>query len=65
MDETLDTRHTTMSEIFIGCCEMETGSWACGSAGTLVGTHVRPYADDDHTEYRYVCLDCAATYKAE
>lgn len=54
----------TTSEVFIGVCEMETSSWACGNCETLVGTHVRPDEDTDHTEYRYVCVPCAKKYGA-
>ena len=51
------------SEIFIGCCEMETMTWACGTSATLVGAHVRPNPEvSDQTEYRYVCLDCARMF---
>jgi len=55
----------TTSEIFIGCCEMVTESWACGNCDTLVGTDVQPDPETDWTEYRYVCTLCAEKYKAK
>lgn len=51
----------TTSEAFIGVCEMETDSWACGNCETLVGTHVYPDGDE-HSEYRYVCVSCAQRF---
>lgn len=67
MDETpLDTRHTTKSEMFIGCCEMTTDAWACGNADLLIGTDVHTRGmDDEWTEYLYVCLSCRAKFMAE
>lgn len=54
----------TESEIFIGCCEMETETWACGNMDTLVGTHVRLGPEANSTEYRYVCGECRSKFTA-
>jgi hypothetical protein len=54
---------STESEVFIGCCEMETDTWACGTCDTLIGTHITPNPHNlDHTEYRYVCAPCAQKF---
>lgn len=54
----------TESEIFIGCCEMETETWACGNMDTLVGTHVQPDPKANWTEYRYICGPCRDKFTA-
>jgi len=43
----------------IGCCEMETGTWACSTTDTLTDTFVN---DGNGIVLRNVCEACAATY---
>lgn len=45
----------------IGCCEMETDKWACGTIDVLTVAHVCP-DDGGYAEYRYVCEQCAKQY---
>lgn len=53
-----------MAEVFIGCCEMETDTWACGTCATLCGTHVHTRGiENPFTEYLYVCVSCSEKYR--